>query len=113
MGTVVFRNVWYRNAPNRGRTLTLISFQDRGALVVSKARIDFVGRRTRLAIPVEQIERISLRRQGWDVLNRWIVIDYGPGKQAYFHDGRRLGWSGVLGGTRRMLRRIRKTLWGV
>jgi hypothetical protein len=55
---------------------------------------------------VTDIERISLGRSGKDLINAWVIIEYDGGRTAQFADGRNLGWSGMLGGTRKLMRAI-------
>ncbi len=101
-----FRKVWYRSRPVGGTEVTMKAMEDRGSLTVSQGRLDFRGAKSTLDIT--NIRQISAKRAGRDIVNRWITVAYGDDQIAMFVDGRLLGWSGVLGGNKRLLRAIER-----
>ncbi len=111
MGTQVFEPVWYLPSENRWRDRNPLAYRDVGRLIVSGRDIGFQGRGRKLAI--SHVRSVSIGRQGRDFLNDWVKVEYGSGSApdiAFFADGRWLGWSGVLGGTRRILDAIVQAL---
>jgi hypothetical protein len=110
MKSTFFPNVWYRSAPRWGRHFTLVSFQDRGALLLAGGEIAFIGRRKIVKIPVESIDHLGYVRLRGDWVNKWVKIAYDGGSAAYFTDGSLLGWRGILGGSRRILETVSKYL---
>lgn len=100
----LFRQVWYLPGENRWQDRRLLAYRDVGWLVVSDHAIEFQGRVWQLTI--SQPRSVSIGKQGRDFINNWVRIEYGSGPTpdvAFFADGRWLGWSGLLGGTRRIL----------
>lgn len=111
MGAQVFEPVWYLPTENRCRDWNPLAFKDLGRLIVCDHAIEFQGRGQKVA--VSQIRSVSIGKQGRDFVNDWVKVEYGPGPTpatAFFADGRWLGWSGVLGGTKKILAAVLGTL---
>ncbi|HEY0070427.1 MAG TPA: hypothetical protein VGE04_10710 [Chloroflexia bacterium] len=104
MDSTTYRSVWYRWKPKK--LWNLFAPQGVGTLRISRSYIYYSGRAHSVLIPISDINRISMGKQGADFINKWVKIEYGAGKVAYFADGRFLGWRGILGGTRRLLDRL-------
>ena len=98
-------SVWYRWSPKR--LWTPFAPQDVGTLLVTARYIEYSSRKRSLRISTTDISRISMGRQGSDWINKWVKVEYGRNKVAYFADGRFLGCWGILGGTKRLLDRLR------
>jgi hypothetical protein len=107
----VFHSVWYRDH-EKGVLEFIIPFltfahMTNGTLQLRPGRLDFVGG-GRFAIT--RIRRVSYGKCGIDLILNWVRIDYdddvGQRRVAYFADGGALGWSGVFGGTQRLLEAI-------
>lgn len=105
MDRSTYRSVWYRWSPKR--PWTPFAPQDVGTLLVTPRYLEYSSRRRSVRIPIADISRVSLGRQGSDWINKWVKVEYGRDKVAYFADGRFLGWRGIMGGTRRLLNRLR------
>ena len=97
-------SVWYRWSPKR--LWTPFAPQDVGTLLVTPRYLEYSSRRRSVRIPIAGISTISMGRQGSDWINKWVKVEYGRDKVAYFADGRFMGWRGILGGTRRLLERL-------
>jgi len=103
-----FENVWYRPDESRwSDNLKLRAFTDAGRLIVYAHSLEFQGTKERVVIT--HVRRISLVRQGRDLVNKWVKIEYGEGAPltAFFADGSLLGWGGLTGGTDRILAAVR------
>ncbi len=78
--------------------------KDIGILTINENAITFQGGKTSLI--VTQISAISYGKQGRDFINNWVKIEYyglnGELQDAYFADGNNRGWSGILGGTKKL-----------
>jgi hypothetical protein len=99
--TLTFDSVWYRHEPQGLRNYRILAMQDKGQLIVSDDSAEFVGRRAR--VQIANVLGISEGRQGIDIVNSWIRVDYGYGKVAYLKDGSRLGWGGAFGGNKKIV----------
>jgi hypothetical protein len=100
-----FKSVWYRpHGTGLEDIAKMKAMTDRGSLDVSPGRLHFEGKWT--SLDVTDIERISLGRSGKDFINTWVTLEYAGGRTAQFADGGNLGWSGILGGTRKLMRAI-------
>jgi hypothetical protein len=103
-----FDKVWYLPDENRWADLNPVAFNDVGRLIVHSDSIVFQGRHE--TVVITQIRRVSYGKQGRDFVNNWVKIEYGDGptlSTAFFADGSLLGWGGVLGGNKRILRAVR------
>jgi hypothetical protein len=105
MARSTFGNVWYLPEENRWRDMNMLAMRDAGTLVVSDDSLEFHGRKYKEYIT--DVKRISYGKQGKDFVNNWVKIEYGDGKTAFFADGGWLGWSGIFGGTKRILDAVR------
>ncbi|HVF99523.1 MAG TPA: hypothetical protein VND68_06770 [Chloroflexia bacterium] len=99
------KSVWYRWSSKR--IWTPFAPQDVGTLLITRRYLEYSSRRRNVRIPIADISSISMGRQGSDWINKWVKVEYGREKVAYFADGRFLGWRGILGGTRRLLDRLK------
>lgn len=102
--SAVFHKVWFRPEANRWPNFDLFSMRDVGTLLVNEESLEFNGAKG--SVFISGITNISFGRQGMDFVNNWVRVDYQDGKTAFFADGRLLGWSGVLGGTKNILRAV-------
>jgi hypothetical protein len=104
-----FDNVWYLSGDSIWRIFRLLAYQDVGKLIVGDSQITFKGAKTEILI--DRIRRVSYGKQGRDFVNNWVKIEYdtaGISHIAFFADGNSLGWSGVLGGTARILEVVKR-----
>jgi hypothetical protein len=104
MAAVVFKPVWYRSRALTLTNPTVMAIEDRGSLQVSEGCLRFQGKKE--TIEITGIEKISAKRAGRDIVNKWIVIEYSGSRVAMFVDGGYLGWRGILGGNKRLLEAI-------
>jgi hypothetical protein len=105
MPNTVLDSVWYLPSENSWRKLNLLAFRDSGRLSIGDGTLEFQGRKGQVTIT--GIRRVSIGKQGRDFINAWVKVEYGDPASpstAYFADGSLLGWGGVFGGTRRLLR---------
>ena len=110
MATTTLRSVWFRSKPVGNTEVTMKAMEDRGTLTISPGKLVFDGAKRNLEIT--GISEISAKRHGRDIVNRWITVTYGDGQTAMFVDGRLLGWSGLLGGNKRLLKAIEQATAG-
>jgi hypothetical protein len=108
--TTTVRGVWFRSKPVGNTEVTMKAMEDRGTLTISPGKLVFDGAKKNLEIT--DIADISAKRHGRDIVNRWITVIYGDGQTAMFVDGRLLGWSGLLGGNKRLLNAIEQATAG-
>lgn len=107
--TQVFPIVWYLPNENRWRDLNVLAYKDVGKLTLEENMIVFSGRQQTVAIG--NIRSVSLGKQGRDFVNNWVKIEYGENTTpsvAFFADGSLLGWGGIFGGTKRILRAVKE-----
>lgn len=108
-----FDPVWYRSEPSiRCRRLgpfrlpPFRAYEDTGRLVISARSAEFDGRRGRVLIAdvkrVTYVDLVVIDPPRWVMNTKWVRIDFGAAETAMFMDGRRRGWAGVFGGTRRI-----------
>jgi hypothetical protein len=86
------------------------AMEDRGTLAISPGRLVFHG--PKKSLDITGISEVSAKRHGRDIVNRWITVTYEDGRTAMFVDGRLLGWSGLLGGNKRLLQAIEQAAAG-
>jgi len=102
-----FDSVWYRKTGKRG--FFEFAPQDVGSLSVDKGTLGFTGNLIRL--DGMRVVEVELRRIAGDFLNLWVKVKLeSPAdgiQDAYFADGRHMGWSGILGGTKRIFEAIK------
>jgi hypothetical protein len=104
MPTQAFNKVWFLPEENTWRQMNFLAMRDRGRLTVRDDSIEFLGKKGRVVIT--SVRRITFGKQGRDFVNNWVKIEYGAGSTAFFADGRWLGWGGIFGGTKRILRAV-------
>lgn len=99
-----FTQVWYFPRAKKWYDLNLLAYEDIGVLtVLDNNTLEFRGRRC--GVSITNIRRVSYGMYGRDFINHWVKVDYGDGAKpavALFADGDAVGWSGVLGGTKRI-----------
>jgi hypothetical protein len=98
----IFDNVWYSHR-KKWHDLHLLTYRDVGKLTIKENSMEFQGRGQTLVL--ENVRRISYGKQGRDFVNNWVRVEYGDVESpstALFADGSTRGWSGVLGGTKRI-----------
>jgi hypothetical protein len=108
--TTTFKGVWFRSRPVGNREVTMKAMEARGTLAISPGKLVFHSPKTNLDIT--GISDVSAQRHGRDIINRWITVTYEDGRSAMFVDGRLLGWSGLLGGNKRLLEAIEQAAAG-
>lgn len=104
MVRITFDKVWHLPAENRWRDMNMLAMRDAGTRVVNGDSLEFNGKKEMARIVEEK--RISYGKQGRDFVNNWVKIEYGDGNMAFFAEGRWLGWSGIFGGTKRILEAV-------
>jgi hypothetical protein len=110
----IYKSVWYRHEDfMKGLEL----WQDQGALVLNDKDIQFVGKKYRIII--DEIQGISFGRLSKTIItdsSKWVKIDYaypeGNPKKALFMDAKNLGYSGWLGGNKKMYETIKQKYEG-
>lgn len=102
-----FAKVWYRSRPLTMKDVTMKGMEDSGSLAVEPGRLIFEGKR-KGRVEITGMRTVSAQRAGRDFVNRWITIDYGDNQVAMFVDAGMLGWSGILGGNKRLLATIQE-----
>ena len=83
--------------------LHLLTYRGVGKLTIKENSMEFQGRGQTLVL--ENVRRILYGKQGRDFVNNWVRVEYGDvesSSTALFADGSTRGWSGVLGGTKRI-----------
>ena len=86
----------------------MLAYQDVGKLIVGESQVTFKGAKREIVI--DQIRRVSYGKQGRDFVNNWAKVEYGVDgdlSTVFFADGSLLGWGGILGGTKRILKAVR------
>jgi hypothetical protein len=73
-------------------------------LIVSDNSLTFKGKKEK--VQITNIKRITYGKQGKDFINNWIKVEYQDGNTAFLADGNLLGWAGVFGGTKKILKVI-------
>lgn len=92
--TRVFEKIWYRSTMTSGLGIV---YEYTGHLRIKPDSIDFIANKFDLEIPTDQITKISFKKTGIDVVNNWVIIEYGPRSNtllALFSAGKYLGWAG-------------------
>ena len=109
MEKIIFKKVWYLPSENKWRDLNLLAFKDVGRLIVVDNSVVFEGKKGKVL--VTNIKRVTYGKQGRDFINNWIKVEYGEGdllSTAFFADGSSLGWGGIFGGTKKILKSLQK-----
>tara|TARA_B100000029_G_scaffold157234_1_gene152474 strand:+ start:1330 stop:1833 length:504 start_codon:yes stop_codon:yes gene_type:complete len=98
-----YSRVWYLPEENlwRDNRKNMFAMRDSGTLVVNNDSLVFTGKKEEVRIA--NIKKISYGKQGRDSVNNWVKVEYQDGLTAFFADGSWLGWSGILGGTKKIL----------
>jgi hypothetical protein len=89
------------------KDVTMKGMEDSGSLTVEPGRLLFEGKR-KGRIEIIGMRSVSAQRAGRDFVNKWITIEYGNNQVAMFVDAGLLGWSGILGGNKRLLATIQE-----
>jgi hypothetical protein len=109
MDATTFPNVWYRSRAIGSTEVTMKAMEDRGTLTVSAGKLVFEGKKQ--TVEITDIESVESRREGRDFVNKWVIVTH-PTGEARFVDGRLLGWSGLLGGNKKLLTTIQQAASG-
>ena len=103
------KNIWYLPSENTWRELNLLAMRDIGILIFEKEELIFIGKKSK-AIIIKNIQFVSIGKQGRDFINNWVKLEFlndkGEKETAFFADGKMLGWSGILGGTKEIFNKI-------
>jgi len=86
-------NVWYRPSLDKPG---LAVMSDTGTLTVNNNSMEFAGGKERRRIALAEIHRISFKKLGSDLINNWVVIEYGAKESpsyAVMSAGKALGWA--------------------
>ena len=97
-----FAKVWYRSKPLGVGEITLKAMEDSGSLTAEPGSIRFDGKK-KGTIEIRDIKRVSAATAGRDFVNKWVTVEYGADQVAMFVNAGMLGWSGILGGNRKLL----------
>jgi len=89
-----FENVWYRPSLDKPG---LAAMSDTGTFTVNNNSVEFAGEKERRLITLSKIRSISFKKLGSDLINNWVVIEYGAKESpsyAVMSAGKALGWAG-------------------
>ncbi len=106
-----FKKIWYLPSENKWRNFRPLAFRDEGKLIIDNNSIIFEGKKEK--VEIRDITHLSYGKQGWDLINNWVKVEYGKGDNcstAFFANGGGLGWSGIFGGTKKILSVMQKTI---
>jgi hypothetical protein len=109
MEPVLFDRAYYLSRENTWLRFRLLAYEDVGKLTISEASVMFES--SKRTVVIDRIQQVSYGKQGRDFVNNWVKIEYLDGGRpalAFFADGGSLGWSGVAGGTAKMLEAIKR-----
>ena len=109
MEPLVFDRAYYLSRENTWLRFRLLAYEDVGRLTISETSIMFQS--SRRTIVIDRIKQVSYGKQGRDFVNNWVKIEYLDRDRpalAFFADGGSLGWSGVAGGTAKMLDAVKR-----
>lgn len=109
MGNLTFYGVWYVPSEYDPNSFDLMRLRDTGTLVISQDSIQFRGKKN--TVLIENIKRVSYGKG--DLVNSWVKILYGDDGIALLADGNFLGWSGLFGGTKKILKAIQQHYQGL
>lgn len=111
MSQLTFKKIWY--VPGEARWLRLLAYDDSGTLLVNSDVIFYQGKKYSVKIPKKDIKFLTFNRmvKYQDKLNqpKWIKIIFlrdGGLAQACFADGGMMGYSGIRGGTQKLLEQL-------
>ena len=109
MSNQIFTNVWYLPKEITWGDMTfLAASRSTGTLTVSDESVEFICKDKH--IQIASIKHVSIGKQGRDFINNWVKIEYQEGNIAFFADGSSLGWSGILGGTKRIFNAVKNLI---
>lgn len=107
-----FSKIWFLESENTFENFKLSSMDDVGELRCTEGELFFKGKAK--AKSIRNIKSLSFCKQGRDFVNNWIRITFDEyetsSKSVYVAGGRFLGWAGILGGTKRMYKKLSKAL---
>jgi hypothetical protein len=109
MEPLVFDRAYYLSRENTWLRFRLLAYEDVGKLTIGENSVLFESSKRTIAIV--RIQKVSYGKQGRDFVNNWVKIEYLDGDKpaiAFFADGGQLGWSGVGGGTAKMLEAVKQ-----
>lgn len=108
--TTTYKSVWYRHDDFM---TGLKLWQDKGKLILNDKGIEFTGKKYH--IEIDDIHGISYDRLSKTIITdatKWVKIDYedaeGNPHKAIFMDSAFLGYSGFLGGNKKMYETIKR-----
>ena len=108
----IITGVWYLPSENTWKEFNLLAMRDVGTLNLKKDELIFKGKKSKEII-IKNIQSISYGKQGRDFVNNWVKLEFisdkGEKESAFFADGKMLGWSGILGGTKALLNKIKQS----
>jgi len=101
-------SVWYLPSKNTWKDSNMMAMKDIGTLVFEDKTLIFKGKKD--DVQINSILSISYGKQGRDFVNNWVQIEYQTEndeiKTAFFADGGMIGWSGIFGGTKKLMNKI-------
>src|SRR5712671_267148 len=106
---MIVHGVWYRTHPMREVSLAEAFDRDRGTLKIEDHHLEFKSDKNNIMI--NNILRLRYGLAGNKGLNTWVHVTYnhdGAVQDAYFADGKFLGYFGILGGTKRIWNQVVK-----
>jgi len=108
----IISNIWYLPSENTWKKFNLLAMKDIGTLIFNKNELIFKGNGSKEII-INNLVSISYGKQGRDFINKWVKIEFINNNKeietAFFADGNMLGWSGIFGGTKTLLNKIKTT----
>jgi len=109
MVSQTFYSVWYLPNENTWRDFNLLAYRDSGVLLIHDGTIEFRG--VKGTVLITNTRSVSYGKQGRDFVNNWVKIEYGDTQTpsvAFFADGSVRGWGGIFGGTKKILKAVRR-----
>lgn len=102
-------SIWYLPSENTWKDFDIMAMKDIGTLIFESEELVFKG--DKYEVSIKEVLSIFYGKQGRDFINNWIKIEYksenGEIKTAFFADGEMMGWIGIFGGTKRLLKKIK------
>ncbi len=111
LSQMTIHGVWYRSEPMLVVSLAEAFNRDRGRLRIENNQVEFTSKNNHFII--RKILKVSYGLAGGKGLNAWVHIEFeenGQTREAFFADGKLLGYYGVLGGTKKILNQVANLL---
>jgi hypothetical protein len=102
-------SVWFLTSEIEVNPNRIVEIQDKGTLSLLDEEMVFKGKKYNVTIT--NIQDISFGVRGQKIKKFWIRVDFltnSNPETIYLFDGRFLGWSGLLGGSKKILKKIER-----